>query len=148
MSEERRARQETDRPVLVTCASSALGTALSRWLARHGRPVVALDVAPSAQEPEPAIERAHADPCDAHRIDELVSRCGLVFQLASGGLEPPARMLDVNVLGARNVLTSCLAHGRSVVLVSASLDAADAEGPHAAYVAAARTVEHYARALG
>jgi len=114
---------------LVTGGAGFIGASIVDRLRRSGKSVVCMDVGPlgriSHLADDPDLEVARIDVLDAAAVDSLVSRCGAVLHLAAvvgvdEYMRQPANVLDVNILGTRNVLSSCVRHGRPVVVASSS----------------------------
>ncbi len=156
-------------PILVTGGAGFVGRALSTWLVSQGRRVVCLDVVePSWARADASIEVIRGDVCDARCVEEQVARCELVIHLAAlvgvdAYVSAPARVLDVDVLGSRNVLSACLARRRPVVMAGTSeiggggADLLAEESEHGlasasraqrARAASRMAAEQYAHALG
>ena len=119
---------DPDLPVLITGAAGFVGAACARTLRARGRRVLALDVdLAQGRLPtdDPGIERIEGDIRDAALIDGLVARAERVLHLAAIAgvhhyIERTRDVLDVNILGTRNVLMSAFARGRPVVAASTS----------------------------
>ena len=115
-------------PVLVTGGRGFVGRHLVERLAGLGRGVVALDIGPRPEPTAtdcPSVRHVTADVRDAAAMDEAVRGCSLVLHLAAvvgvdEYLARPEEVLEVGILGTRNVLEACVRHGRPVVLVSTS----------------------------
>lgn len=115
----------------------------------------------------PRLSFVRGDVLDAALVDELVGRCGLVLHLAAvvgvdEYIKQPEHVLDVNILGARNVLLACERHHRPVLMTSTSEvygknqdvlieDSDSLLGPSVnrrwSYAVSKLAAEHYARAL-
>lgn len=156
-------------PVLITGGNGFIGHAIAKQLLREGRSVVCLDVSAARRSDlGPGCEYVQGDVRDAALVERWVRACGTVIHLAAvvgvdEYLRRASEVLDVSILGARNVLESCLQHDRAVVLASTSEvygkndddlreDAVAVYGPPSVgrwcYAVAKAASEHYAFALG
>jgi dTDP-4-amino-4,6-dideoxygalactose transaminase/nucleoside-diphosphate-sugar epimerase len=157
-------------PVLVTGGAGFIGSAVAAELLRRGREVVCLDVQRGERLAGGAAGArfVEADVTDAAMVEAEVARAGLVIHLAAVvGVEEylrrPERVLDVNILGSRNVMHACAQHGRPVLLASSS--EVYGKNPFAlreesdevlgapsrrrwSYAVSKAAAEHYAHALG
>jgi len=110
--------------VVVTGGAGFIGDALVRSLAARGVSVVSFDVR-AAKGARAGVEDVVGDVRDAASVESVVRGAGLVFHLAAvvgvhEYLRRPDEVLDINVLGTRNVLKACAAAGVPVVFASTS----------------------------
>ncbi len=150
-------------PILVTGGAGLIGTAVCQALRARQLEVVCLDL----DQPAAQVEWIKGDVRDAALIDQTVARCERVIHLAaivgiSEYLRDPVSVLDVGIMGTRNVLGACQRHGRPVLLASTSeiygraagllheqsdaVLAAPSVGRYC-YAASKMAAEHYAFAL-
>jgi dTDP-4-amino-4,6-dideoxygalactose transaminase/nucleoside-diphosphate-sugar epimerase len=115
------------RNVLITGGAGFLGAALAADCSRRGWDVTCLDVSPSERLPcdDPRIRFVEGDVRDLDLIPRLVENSNVVFHLAAvvgvdEYIRRPADVLDVNIMGTRNVLMSCLRHDKPVLFSSTS----------------------------
>lgn len=114
--------------VLVTGGSGFIGVEVAQYLLRQGHRVVCLDRLfddVRLGRIDGQVERVEGDVRDAALVDSLVARSDRVIHLAAvvgvdEYLRRPLEVLDVNILGTRNVLLACTRHGRPVVFASTS----------------------------
>lgn len=114
-----------DAPIVVTGGAGLLGTAVVDALLARGHSVVGLDLRQPASGPRPGVEWVVGDVRDAARVERLVARCDGVVHLAAvvgidEYLRDPLSVLDIGILGSRNVLTACARHRRPVLVASTS----------------------------
>ena len=116
--------------VLITGGTGFIGSALSEYLAARGMSVICLDQNITNGrlddiKKEETIHLVQGSVLHADLVDSLVSQSERVIHLAavvgvddyiSRGFD----VLDVNILGTRNVLLSCLVHNRPVLMASTS----------------------------
>lgn len=147
-----------------------MGSAIARYLLSVGQTVVCLD----KQTPHKLADIDHqvhqvtGDILDAELIDSWISRCSRVIHLAAlvgvdEYVQRPHEVLDINILGTRNVLMSCLKHNRPVLIASSSetyglnsgILAEDSDRHYGSsrnhrwsYAISKTAGEHYAYALG
>ncbi|WP_433136282.1 NAD-dependent epimerase/dehydratase family protein [Actinomadura nitritigenes] len=114
--------------VVVTGGCGFLGSHLVDELVRRGRRVTVFDggAPPPDQRPSPAVRHVTGDVRDRERLAGVV-RAGVdtVYHLAAvvgvdRYLDRPVDVIDVNLLGTRNVLDLASAAGARVVLASTS----------------------------
>ncbi|MFO0601698.1 MAG: aminotransferase class V-fold PLP-dependent enzyme [Polyangiales bacterium] len=110
--------------VLLTGAHGLLGEATQRALAAAGRSVIAFDLREGIAAAA-GVEVVRGDVRDAAAVAAQVERVDAVIHLAAvvgvdAYLARPDDVLDVNVLGTRNVLRACEARGLPVVVASTS----------------------------
>lgn len=114
--------------LLITGAGGFIGTALvSQVIERTDFTVacVDLDFGDHPHARNPRVTYLRGDVRDADSINAWVGSSGRVIHLAAvvgvdHYLQRPLEVLDVNILGTRNVLRSCLEWHRPVVLASTS----------------------------
>jgi nucleoside-diphosphate-sugar epimerase len=114
---------------LITGGAGFIGASLAARLRAEGHTVACLDVIPferlDALKSDAGLTCVTGDVGDVAIVDRWVQACRRVVHLAAvvgvdEYMRDPERVLDVNILGTRNVLRSCLAHGRSVLFTSTS----------------------------
>jgi dTDP-4-amino-4,6-dideoxygalactose transaminase/nucleoside-diphosphate-sugar epimerase len=110
--------------VLLTGAHGLIGEATQRALVARGTRLLALDVR-EGHGAASEVEVRRADVRDAAALDPLFDRVDAVIHLAAvvgvdAYLADPDAVLDVNVLGTRNVLRGCEARGLPVLVASTS----------------------------
>lgn len=118
--------QEFD--VLITGGLGFIGSAITRYLLSVGKTVVCMDREDHGRLTDIDSSRAHkviGDIMDVEQMDSWIARCGRVIHLAAlVGVDEymtrPHEVLDVNILGTRNVLMACLKHNRPVLIASSS----------------------------
>ena len=115
------------RRVLITGGAGFIGASVSAELVRRGHEVVCLDVSAGDRLSSlaPAAHLVTGDVRDGSLVDRLVVESDLVLHLAAvvgvdEYLRRPLEVLDVNILGTRHVVESCLRHARPVLLASTS----------------------------
>lgn len=113
--------------VLITGGAGFIGSAIARYLLSVGKSVVCLDRYDPGRlvDIDERIHKVSGDVMDAEFMDQWISRCGRVIHLAAVvGVDEyvtrPHDVLDVNILGTRNVLMACLHHDRPVLIASSS----------------------------
>ncbi|XVQ84289.1 NAD-dependent epimerase/dehydratase family protein [Microbispora siamensis] len=114
--------------VLVTGGCGFLGSHLVDELARRGNEVTVFDggVPPADQSPPSSVRYVTGDVRDAARLAEvLADGVSTVYHLAAvvgvdRYLDRPLDVIDVNLLGTRNVLDLAAAAGAKVVVASTS----------------------------
>lgn len=121
----------TEFDVLITGGSGFIGSAIARYLVSVGKSVVCMDAVDQGrlndidQSQVNRIHKISGNVLDAEFVDQWISRCGRVIHLAAVvGVDEyvtrPHDVLDVNILGTRNVLMACLQHNRPVLIASSS----------------------------
>jgi dTDP-4-amino-4,6-dideoxygalactose transaminase/nucleoside-diphosphate-sugar epimerase len=118
------------RTVLITGGAGFIGTALTRELLRRGLSVTTIDTAKSPESitygVSPAVFRSvTGDVRDSALVDKEVAAADLVVHLAAivgvdNYISHPRDVLDVNILGTKNVTDACLRYGRPVLIASTS----------------------------
>ncbi|RJO63747.1 MAG: aminotransferase class I/II-fold pyridoxal phosphate-dependent enzyme [Myxococcales bacterium] len=122
---------------LVTGGGGFIGSSLVGPLLENGDAVTCLDISsfdrltPLAGKPK--LRLVQGDVLDGRLIDELVGESDFVFHFAAvvgvdEYLRQPANVLDVNILGTRNVFHACLKHGRPILFASSSEAYGKSEG--------------------
>lgn len=113
--------------VLITGGAGFVGSAIARYLLGVGKSVVCLDRYDPGRltDIDDRIHKVSGDILDADLMDQWIARCGRVIHLAAVvGVDEyvtrPHDVLDVNILGTRNVLMACLQHDRPVLIASSS----------------------------
>jgi len=114
--------------VLLTGGAGFIGSAIVDYLLKVGKTVVCLDADINSGRLKSfgdRIVRVQGDILNTELIDHWVNQCGRVMHLAAiVGVDEyvnrPHEVLDVNILGTRNVLMSCLKHQRPVLICSSS----------------------------
>lgn len=117
--------------VLVTGTSGHLGANLCRRLLDDGHALRVLLRAGSDNSAVDGlpVERVYGDLRDAAAVDAAVKGCQRVYHAAAqvstlyGDARLQRSIYDSNVLGTRNVLASCLAHGVERAVVTGSFSA-------------------------
>ena len=116
-----------DFDVLITGGAGFVGSAIARYLLSVGKSVVCLDRHDPGRlvDIDDRIENVAGDILDADCMDHWIARCDRVIHLAAVvGVDEyvtrPHDVLDVNILGTRNVLMACLKHNRPVLIASSS----------------------------
>ncbi|MDQ0789990.1 NAD-dependent epimerase/dehydratase family protein [Streptomyces sp. B3I8] len=107
--------------VLVTGGSGFLGRELCRLLGAHGAVVSSLARRPSAALRRLRVPQHLGDLTDADAVSRAVAGCGaVVHNAALAGVSGPARPYwSANVVGTRQVIAQCRAHGvRALVYTS------------------------------
>ena len=113
--------------VLITGGAGFIGAGLAKRFLAKGMTVACLDVAPFTRlSPHPALTCITGDVRDAATVDGLVADARRIVHLAAivgvdDYMRDPALVLDVNVLGSRQILRACLQHERPVLLTSSSV---------------------------
>jgi nucleoside-diphosphate-sugar epimerase/dTDP-4-amino-4,6-dideoxygalactose transaminase len=117
----------SDAPVLVTGAAGFLGSAIARALVDAGHRVLAFDRdhAQGRLPDHPAITRITGDVRNAEQVDALVAESSRVLHFAAVAgvhtyLQQTLEVLDVNLLGTRNVLLAAHRHDVPTVIASSS----------------------------
>jgi len=116
--------RQTD--ILITGGAGFIGASLADRFLAKGMTVTVMDVAPFDRLPaQEGLVCVPGDVTDAALVDSLVAQSRRVVHLAAvvgvdEYMSTPAKVLDVNVFGTRNVLQSCMAHGRPVLFTSSS----------------------------
>lgn len=115
---------------LITGGSGFIGSGIVMDLVRRGWSVFALDVnSPDSYVNEEStagvIRHVQGDVRDQGLVDRLVAEADLVFHMAAivgvdEYIQRALDVLDVNLMGTRNVLDACRRHGRPVVFASSS----------------------------
>ena len=115
------------RRVLITGGAGFIGAALAAELARRGHSVTCLDVGPGERLAACAPDAGFVagDVRDPGVVDRCVETTDLVYHLAAvvgvdEYMRRPREVLDVNLLGTRNVGEACLRHGCPMVFASTS----------------------------
>ena len=113
--------------VLITGGAGFIGSAIARYLLSVGKSVVCLDRFDPGRltDIDDRIHKVSGDVLDVEFMDQWIGRCGRVIHLAAVvGVDEyitrPHDVLDVNILGTRNVLMACLKHNRPVLIASSS----------------------------
>lgn len=113
--------------VLITGGAGFIGSAIARYLLSVGKTVVCLDREDIGRltDIDTRVHQVVGDILDAELMDTWIARCGRVIHLAAlVGVDEyvtrPHEVLDVNILGTRNVLMACLKHDRPVLIASSS----------------------------
>lgn len=113
--------------VLITGGSGFIGSAITRYLLSLGKTVICFDCTDAGKLSElgDQVQQVAGNILDAELVDAWVARCGRVIHLAAlVGVDEyvtrPHEVLDVNILGTRNVLMSCWQHERPVLIASSS----------------------------
>ncbi|MCB9587584.1 MAG: aminotransferase class I/II-fold pyridoxal phosphate-dependent enzyme [Polyangiaceae bacterium] len=112
-------------PILITGGTGFVAHQLQRTFSAASRACHLLDrtAAPDHRPSEAPV--TIGDVRDPDLVDRLVRESSAVVHLAAvvgvdDYLKNPGEVLDVNISGTRNVLTSCLAHGKPVIFASTS----------------------------
>lgn len=158
--------------VLVTGGAGFVGAAACEALVDAGHSVRCLDLSGFARldthADSPDLSFVVGDVLNEPLVDALVQRAGKVLHLAAvvgvdRYLSEPEAVLDVNILGGRNVLRACADHGVPVVAASTSevyggwqLELREDVGPligdlansRWSYALSKAATEQYAHALG
>lgn len=157
--------------VLITGGTGFVGSAIIEYLIGKDYTVVCIDTNVDTFRINKNMEKltlVKGDVMDEKLIDQWVSRCARVMHLAAivgvdYYVQNPLKVLDVNIIGTRNVLTSCLKYNRPVLLTSTSEvygkndellneDSNRLYGSSAnsrwCYAVSKSACEHYAHALG
>lgn len=114
--------------VLITGGSGFIGTAVVRYLLEAGKSVVCLDHVIDLErlgDLGPRVVTVEADVRDADAIERWVAQASRVVHLAAvvgvdEYIQRPVDVLEVNILGTRNVLLACTRHRRPLVFASTS----------------------------
>jgi nucleoside-diphosphate-sugar epimerase/dTDP-4-amino-4,6-dideoxygalactose transaminase len=112
--------------ILITGGAGFLGSAAAAALLARGDRVITLDAVPSDRLPDhPGLERVTGDVRDAACVAACVARADRVLHLAAVAgvhtyLERTLDVLDVNILGTREVLLACHRAAKPVVMASTS----------------------------
>lgn len=116
-----------ERPILVTGAAGFVGSALSRRLEAKGYGVIGLDrdFSLGRLDASAGVELVEGDIRDRALLAELTARCSRVVHLAAIAdvrrySEAPLEILDVTMMGSRNVFEAAHAAGVPVVFASSS----------------------------
>jgi UDP-glucose 4-epimerase len=116
----------TGSTILITGGAGFLGSAAAGALLARGDRVITLDAVPSDRLPDhPHLERVVGDVRDAGVVADCVAAADRVLHLAAVAgvhtyLERTLEVLDVNILGTREVLLACHRAGKPVVMASTS----------------------------
>ncbi|ONI76352.1 epimerase [Actinosynnema sp. ALI-1.44] len=110
---------------VVTGGCGFIGSHLVERLVRDGHRVVVYDPAPLPPGIEGIAEHVRADILDERRVSEVVDSADTVYHLSAmvgvdRYLARPLDVIEVNVLGSRNVLRAVHATGAKVVMASTS----------------------------
>ncbi|MEZ4373351.1 MAG: aminotransferase class I/II-fold pyridoxal phosphate-dependent enzyme [Polyangiaceae bacterium] len=113
------------KPILITGGTGFVAHQLQRTFAAMGRSCRLFDKNSGPEHRPPEAPVSLGDVRDTDLVDRLVREASAVVHLAAvvgvdEYLRSPAEVLDVNISGTRNVLNSCLAHGKPVVVASSS----------------------------
>ena len=113
--------------VLITGGLGFIGSAITRYLLSVDRTVVCLDTADPGRldDVDSSVHKVIGDIMDVELMDSWISRCDRVIHLAAlVGVDEymtrPHEVLDINILGTRNILMACLKHNRPVLIASSS----------------------------
>jgi nucleoside-diphosphate-sugar epimerase len=112
--------------ILITGGAGFIGASLVERFLANGHSVTAFDVAPFDRlTPQAGLTCIHGDVSDYDRVDALVAASRRVVHLAAvvgvdEYMADPALVLDVNIIGTRNVLHACMRHDRPVLFTSSS----------------------------
>jgi len=120
----------TKQAVLITGGAGFIGSSLARCLVERGARVVCLDVDPSFErlrdlKDHPRLDCVVGDVRDQKLVDSLVANATAIAHMASvvgvhRYLDDPAEVLDVSIIGGRNILRACAEHGKPVLVASTS----------------------------
>ena len=112
---------------LITGGLGFIGSAITRYLLSVGKTVVCLDKKDPGKlaDIEDLFHKVIGDIMDVELIDNWVACCDRIIHLAAlVGVDEymarPHEVLDINILGTRNVLMQCLKHNRPVLIASSS----------------------------
>jgi UDP-glucose 4-epimerase len=115
--------------VLITGGSGFIGTALTEALIERGRSVCCADIAGFERlqhlSGNPRLHLETLDVLDATAVDQAVRSAAVVIHLAAvvgvdHYIDKPDQVLDVNIMGTRNVAAACARHDRPVLVASTS----------------------------
>jgi UDP-glucose 4-epimerase len=118
--------------ILVTGGAGFIGSHLAETLLKRGDRVTALDDLSTGRREniqhlrgEPNFEFVLGTVLDAAAVDELVSRCQVIYHLAAAVgvkyiIENPLNSLRINIKGTENVFEAANRHKRKVILASTS----------------------------
>ncbi|MBL4659321.1 MAG: aminotransferase class I/II-fold pyridoxal phosphate-dependent enzyme [Alcanivoracaceae bacterium] len=118
--------------ILITGGTGFLGTAITEYLIKKGHSVLILDCVESGRlgdhidkELKKKVKFIIGSTLDKELVNQLISQCGRVIHLAAivgvdEYINRPVEVMDVNILGTRNVLKACLKYSRPVVFASTS----------------------------
>ena len=116
-----------DFDVLITGGAGFVGSAIARYLLSVGKTVVCLDREDPGRltDIDSRVHKVDGDILDAELMDAWIARCDRVIHLAAVvGVDEyvtrPHDVLDVNILGTRNILMACLKYDRPVLIASSS----------------------------
>jgi UDP-glucose 4-epimerase len=110
---------------VVTGGCGFIGSHLVERLVRDGHRVVVYDPAPLPPGLDGIAGHVRADILDGRRVSEVVGEADTVYHLSAmvgvdRYLDRPLDVIEVNVLGSRNVLRAAHAAGAKVVMASTS----------------------------
>ena len=112
--------------ILITGGAGFIGASLAKHFLKMGHRVTCLDTAPFDRlDSHPLLTCISGDVRDHTQVDPLIAEASRVVHLAAvvgvdEYMSDPGLVLDVNVLGTRHVLQSCLEHKRPVLFTSSS----------------------------
>lgn len=155
------------KPILITGGTGFVAHQLQRALSAKGRSCVLLDLHPGPEHRPAEAPVTLGDVRDAALVDRLVRDASAVVHLAAvvgvdEYLRSPDEVLDVNISGARNVLSSCALHAKPVLFAStsevygknverlredSSMILGSSSSPRWSYALSKAVGEHLARAL-
>jgi len=163
--------ENIDYDVFLTGGTGFIGSKIANWLSKEGLKVICFDINGENYRVKSDNERifvVKGDILDSESVDYWISRSLRVFHLgAIVGVDEyvtrPQEVLDVNILGSRNVMMSCLKHKRPLLIASTSevygknkdLLSEDSDRLYGSssydrwsYAVSKSAAEHYAYALG
>ncbi len=113
------------KPILITGGTGFVAHQVQRALRARGRDCVLLDRYPAPPHRPTEAPLTEGDIRDSTLVDRLVTEASAVIHLAAvvgvdAYLKSPEEVLDVNISGTRNVLSSCAAHDVPVLFASTS----------------------------
>ena len=116
--------------VLITGGAGFIGSSLARSLLEQGARVICLDVDPTFErlselKNHPRLRLAVGDVRTGALVDELVGEATVVAHMASvvgvhRYIDNPSEVLDVSIIGGRNILLACLKQQKPVLVASTS----------------------------
>lgn len=117
-----------DTDVFITGGTGFIGAAIAKALLQRGLRVTCMDKYPTPErlgEDANRVRIIEGDVMDADFVDSWVARSERVIHLAAVvGVDHyiirPHKVLDVNIMGTRNVQQSCMNHGRPLLFSSTS----------------------------
>ena len=113
----------------VTGGEGFIASAIIRELLSKDKKIISLDAGDfgrlEKEKDDPNLETIMGDVRSPELVDECVRRSDTVLHLAAvvgvdRYLEMPLNVMDVNILGSRNVLDACSKYKRPVIIASSS----------------------------